>query len=167
MHTHWLHNRAISLALMIGLTTPLALAHDVKVGNLVIDHPYSKPTPPGATVGGGYIKALINKGDNDEQLTGARTPVAASVEIHQMTMQGDIMRMKEVSAITIPAKGKIELRHGGNATYHLMLMGLKAPLKDGDRFPITLIFKHAGEKEVSMWVQQPKDTQNDPAHKGH
>ncbi len=158
---------AFSFALVIGAAAPFALAHETKVGDIVIEHPYSKPTPPGAAVGGGYIKALINKGNKDDQLIGARTPRAASVELHQMTMQGDVMRMKEVPSITIPAKGQVELRHGGMATYHLMLMGLKAPLKEGDSFPLTLIFKNAGEKEVSMSVQQPKDAQNDPAHKAH
>jgi periplasmic copper chaperone A len=82
-------------------------------------------------------------------------------------MDGGIMRMREVSAIEIPAKGEVELRQGGVATYHLMLMGLKAPLKEGDRFALTLVFKKAGEKEVMMSVQSPKTSTADPQHQGH
>lgn len=144
-----------------------AIAHDFKVGDLVIDHPYASTTPAGATVGGGYIKSITNNGSTPDQLVSARSPIAQSVEIHQMTMQGDVMRMKEVPFIEIPAKGKVELKRGGAATYHLMLMGLKAPLKEGDRFPVTLVFKKAGEKEVSFTVQMPATMQNDPQHGGH
>ena len=165
--------RRTALAMTFGLASLLctlsstAWAHDVKVGDVVIDHPYATPTPPGLKNGGGYFKALKNTGNKAEQLIGAKTPVAASVELHQMSMEGDIMRMKEVSFIEIPAKGQVELRHGGHASYHLMLMGLKAPLKDGDRFPLTLKFKNAGEKEVMVWVQTPKATKEDPQHAGH
>ena len=143
-----------------------AFAHEMSIGDIVIEHPYATPTPPGLKTGGGYFKAIKNKGTQADQLISAKSPVAASVEMHQMSMEGDIMRMKEVSAIEIPAKGQVELRHGGHASYHLMLIGLKAPLKDGDRFPLTLKFKNAGEKEVMVWVQTPKTMQADPQHAG-
>ena len=165
--------RRLSLCLAWGCATlalslPTAiLAHDVKVGDIVIDHPYATPTPAGLKTGAGYFKAIKNTGSKPEQLLGAKTPVAASVEMHQMSMDKDIMRMREVSVIEIPANGQIELRHGGLASYHLMLMGLKAPLKDGDRFPLTLKFKNAGEKEVMVWVQTPKATKEDPQHSSH
>ncbi len=154
-----------SLALISATT--VVLAHDFKVGDLVIDHPYATPSLAGRNIGGGFIKAIKNNGDTPDQLIAARTSAAASVELHQMSMDGGIMRMREVSAIEIPAKGQVELRHGGVATYHLMLMGLKAPLKDGDRFALTLVFKKAGEKEVMMSVQSPKASAADPQHKGH
>lgn len=162
--------RRFALVLSISLTglalsTP-AYSHDFSIGDLVIEHPYATPTPPGLKNGGAYFKAIKNNGAKPDELIGAKTPAAASVELHQMSMDGDIMRMKEVSAIEIPAKGQIELKRGGHTTYHLMLLGLKAPLKDGDRFPITLKFKHAGEKEVMAWVQTPKTMQSDSQHPG-
>lgn len=163
------HRIALGLALAVAsyATPSAAFAHEVSVGDIVIEHPYATPTPPGLKNGGGFFKAIKNNGTKPDQLISAKTPVAASVELHQMSMEGDIMRMKEVPAIDIPAKGQVELRHGGHASYHLMLMGLKAPLKDGDRFPLTLKFKNAGEKEVMFWVQTPKAMQADTQHSSH
>jgi copper(I)-binding protein len=169
MFASFFRRLAVGLTLSVACISLMtqASAHEMSIGDIVIEHPYATPTPPGLKTGGGYFKAIKNKGDQSDQLISVKTPVAASVEMHQMSMEGDIMRMKEVSAIEIPAKGQVELRHGGHASYHLMLFGLKAPLKDGDRFPLTLKFKRAGEKEVMVWVQTPKTMQADPQHTGH
>jgi copper(I)-binding protein len=72
------------------------------------------------------------------------------------------MRMREVPAIDLPPKTVIELRHGGS--YHLMLMDLKQPLKDGDRFDMTLNFERAGKQTVKVWVQQPRDLSTGSTH---
>ena len=64
------------------------------------------------------------------------------------------MRMRAIDGIDLPAKAELKLRHGGE--HHLMLIDLKAPLKDGERFPMTLRFQKAGEREVMVWVQQPR-----------
>ena len=73
-----------------------------------------------------------------------------------MQMEGDVMRMREVSAIELPAKSNLQLGHASTDGYHLMLEGLKAPLKDGDSFPLTLRFERAGEKTVQIHVQTPR-----------
>lgn len=146
------HCWAIALLLACGLAT----AHDFKAGALVIDHPYATPTPGGVTQGALYFRTLKNTGREADRLTGARTPIAASVEIHSSTMDGDVMRMRQVDALELPAGSEMKLRHNGG-THHLMLVGLKQPLKEGDRFPVTLRFERAGEREVTVWVQQPKD----------
>ena len=142
---------------LVALWLPLsALAHGVKAGDLAIDHPYATPTRPGLTTGAVYFRAIKNKGTEPERLLSARTPAAASVELHRMEMDGDVMRMRAVPAIDLPAKTEVRLRHGTADGYHLMLLGLTAPLADGDRFPVTLTFQRAGEREVMVWVQTPR-----------
>ncbi|MFG0673132.1 copper chaperone PCu(A)C, partial [Delftia sp. WSY_7] len=88
------------------------------------------------------------------RLIGASTPAAARVELHEMKMEGDIMRMREVPFIELPAGQEVQLRHG--QSHHLMLIGLTQPLREGDRFDLTLQFEKAGEYKVKVWVQQPK-----------
>jgi copper(I)-binding protein len=133
-----------------------SLAHDFKAGELRIDHPYATPTAPGLRTGAVYFRTLKNPGAQADRLLSATTPVAARVEIHQMRMDGDVMRMRAVPALALPARSELQLRHGTPNGHHLMLFDLKAPLQDGERFPITLRFEQAGEREVMVWVQTPR-----------
>lgn len=140
--------------LAAGLCLP-AQAHDFKAGEVVIDHPYALPTPPGSPNGALHLRALRNSGRSADRLLGAKTPVAASVEIHHMQLDAqNVMRMRAVDALALPPGSEVSLKHG--SPWHLMLMGLKAPLKDGDRFPVTLRFERGGEKTVQVWVQTPR-----------
>ena len=135
-------------------------AHSFKVGNIDIGHPYARPTSSGQQVGAGYLK-LANRGAADRLLS-ATAPVAASVEMHSMVMEGDVMKMRQVDAIDLPAGQTVELKPGG---YHLMLMGLKAPLKDGDKLPLTLKFEKAGAVVVTVNVESPKPSEAATEHK--
>jgi hypothetical protein len=146
------------------LMTQAALAHGTKAGDIAIDHPYSTPTPPGARTGALYFRRLTNTGASADRLRSATTPVARVVEFHEMRMDGDIMRMRAIPALELPAKVELTVRHGG--TLHLMLVDLKQPLKEGDRFPVTLEFERAGKQEVMAWVQQPRGTAA-PEHDAH
>ncbi len=131
-------------------------AHDFKLGPLRIDHPYAIPTPPGATTGAAYLRGIRNTGDQGDRLIGASTPASRAVEIHRSAIDAqNVMRMRAVDGIALPPQGETRLGHGGE--YHLMLVNLSAPLKNGDRFPMTLRFERAGEREVMVWVQQPRD----------
>jgi hypothetical protein len=131
-------------------------AHDFRLGALRVDHPYATPTPAGATAGAAYLRGIRNAGDQTDRLVGASTPIARSVEIHRHEVdEQQVMRMRAVEGIDLPARGELRLRHGG--PYHLRLLDLKAALKVGDRFPLTLRFEKAGEREVVVWVQQPRD----------
>jgi hypothetical protein len=133
-----------------------ARAHDFRLGALRIDHPYATPTPSGARTGAAYLRALRNTGDQPDRLIAASTPVAASVEIHRSVVDAqNVMRMRAVDGIELPPRSELKLRHGGE--FHLMLIDLKVPLRNGDRFPLTLRFEKAGEREVMVWVQQPRD----------
>ncbi len=155
-----LTRRRLALALL-GATAwaalaPVAAAHDFKLGPLRIDHPYATPTPPGATTGAAYLRGIRNTGRTPDRLVGASTPAARVVEIHRSTVDAqNVMRMRAIEGIDLPPGAELRLRHGGE--HHLMLIDLKAPLKNGDRFPMTLRFQHAGEREVMVWVQQPRD----------
>jgi len=142
-----------------------ALAHDFKAGELRIDHPYATPSAPGLKTGAVYFRTLKNPGTQADRLLSATTPAAARVEIHQMRMDGEVMRMRAVPALELPARSEVKLRHGVPNGHHLMLFDLKAPLQDGDRFPITLRFERAGEREVMVWVQTPR--RPSPAHVHH
>jgi copper(I)-binding protein len=149
--------RSALLALVVWGGAATAQAHDFKAGDLRIDHPYATPSRPGMNTGAVYFRAIKNQGTEPDRLLSARTPAAASVELHRMEMTGDVMRMRAVPAIELPANTELRLRHGTPNGHHLMLLGLKAPLKDGDRFAVTLTFQRAGEREVMVWVQTPRD----------
>lgn len=140
---------------IVGVTLALAalsaVAHSFKLGEIDIGHPYARPTREGQMVGAGYLK-LANKGPV-ERLVAASSPAAGTVEIHSMSMEGDVMKMRQVDAIEIATGQTVELKPGG---YHLMLMGLKAPLKVGDKFPLTLKFEKSGEVVVTVNVEEPK-----------
>ncbi|HEY2928002.1 copper chaperone PCu(A)C [Piscinibacter sp.] len=140
--------RFILASLTLGLASLGAQAHDYKLGNIRIDHPYARATAAGQPTGGAYLK-LDNQG-SDDRLLAASAAVSRSVEMHSMTMDGDVMRMRQVQSIELPAGKTVELKPGG---LHIMLVGLKAPLKAGDHFPMKLSFAKAGELTVDVMVQ--------------
>ena len=121
--------------------------HEVKVGSLKIDNPYTRVTVAGQKVGGAFMK-VENKGAADK-LVGASSTVAKEVQLHTMSMDGNVMRMREVKTIDVPANGEVKLAPGG---LHLMLMDIKTPLKKGDMVPVKLKFEKAGEVEVPFKV---------------
>lgn len=153
--------RALAAALLLAALLPAA-AHDTRAGDLVIDHPYAIPSLPGARNGAMYLRALKNTGSAADRLLGGRTEAAATLQIHRSTMDGDVMRMRQLDALDLPPGTDLKLRHGGEL--HLMLVDLKAPLKQGDRIAVTLRFERAGEQEVLVWVQQPREAAQPHKH---
>ncbi len=135
-------------AAALALAPAAVRAHGATVGEIAIGHPWARSTVPGQTTGAGYLK-LDNRGGAD-RLLGARTERAERVELHEMWMEADVMRMRQRDAIDVPAGGRVELKPGGA---HLMLVGLKAPLAVGEKFPLTLTFEKAGPVEVTVNVQ--------------
>jgi periplasmic copper chaperone A len=158
--------RALLLGSLVAIAN-FANAHDFTVGNLFILHPYAVPSAFAAKNGAAYVRGITNRGTTPDKLVSASTPAAASVELHTMRMDGDIMRMREIVALPLPASAEVTLRHDerGENGYHLMLMGIKKPLNEGDRFPLTLTFEKAGSVEVVMVVQKAKsDAANNHKH---
>ena len=125
------------------------LAHSYNAGDLVIGHPWARETAPGQSVGGGFM-SIANNGARADRLLGGSTPVAKAVQIHSLSMNRGVMKMRPVSnGLAVPAKGTIMLKPGG---YHIMLIGLKQPLARGQRVPVTLRFQRAGDVRVELAV---------------
>ncbi len=164
--------RMVACLLLIGATLAAgpkaAHAHDVKVESIGIEQPWSRATPPGARTGAGYL-ALSNSGTEADRLVAAASPMAEKVEVHEMKIVDGVMNMKQVAGgIEIPAGGEAELAPGG---FHLMLIGIKEPFKQGAMVPVTLTFEKAGSVEVeldvgSMGAKEPAHDHGtaDPAH---
>ena len=127
-----------------------ALAEEVKAGDLVIAQAWSRATPGGAKVAGGYL-TIENKGSTPDRLIGGSADVADKVQVHEMTMNNGVMTMRPLDqGVTIEPGKAVKLAPGG---YHLMLLDLKSPLKRGDKVPVTLEFEKAGKVKVSFDVQ--------------
>ena len=128
------------------LVSALLLPAAARAADLTVTDAFSRATP-GTGPAAAYF--TIHGGDAADRLIGVSSTLVPKVEIHTMTMQGDVMRMREVDAIDVPAHATVKLAPGGE---HLMLMGLPAPLKAGDSVPLTLRFEHAGEQTVTVPV---------------
>ena len=127
-----------------------AFAEEVKAGNLVITQAWSRATPGGAKVAGGYL-TVENKGTLPDRLVGGSAEIAGKFEIHEMAMNNGVMTMRQLDKGLAVEPGKtVTLAPGG---YHLMLMDLKEPLKQGDKVPVTLEFEKAGKISFSLEVQ--------------
>ena len=147
---------ALALATCLASLSPGVLAHALKCGDLVVAHPYATPTLAGSQVGAAYFMAIKNNGKEADQLLGAKGDVSASVEIHEMKMDNNVMKMRAVPEVQLPAGYEVTFKHGQANGYHLMLLDLKNPLKQGDKFPLTLKFKRAGECQADVWVEASK-----------
>ena len=128
-----------------------ALAAEVRSPTVQVDSAWARATVAGQRAGGGYVR-IENRAATADRLISARSPAAERVEIHAMSMEGDVMRMRQIDGIDLPAGGMVELKPGG---FHLMFMELKAPLQAGTRFPLTLRFEKAGELAVTVAVETP------------
>lgn len=137
-------------ALLLAVVVTVAQAAEVRVGDLVIEAPWSRATPAGAGVGAGYM-VIRNEGTVADRLVGGAAPFAGRVEIHEMAMQEGVMRMRPLAdGLAIPAGGSVTLEPGG---YHVMFMQLTEPLVEGERRRASLAFEHAGEVEVELEVR--------------
>jgi copper(I)-binding protein len=132
------------------LAAPCARADDVKAGDLVISQAWSRATPNGAKTGGGYL-TIENKGSAPDRLIGCSSDLAGTVQVHEMTVINGVMKMRPLDGgLTIDPGKTVKLAPGG---YHLMLMELKGPLKQGDKLPVMLEFEKAGKVQVSLDVE--------------
>ena len=157
MKRNTLLNALLLAAMGFGLTAT-GNAQNAKVGSVQIENAYTRATVPGQQVAGGFMK-IENKGAAD-QLISASSPVAGEVQLHEMAMDGNVMKMRQVKDIAVPAGGAVELKPGG---LHLMFMNIKAPLTAGETVPVKLKFAKAGEVEVKM----PVNAMGNPAAMKH
>jgi periplasmic copper chaperone A len=136
-----------------------AYAQDAKVGSIAVNGAYTRATVPGQAAAGGFMK--ITSSGAADQLISASSTVSDDVQLHTMTMDGNVMRMREVKQIDVPANGAVELKPGG---LHIMFMNIKAPLKAGETVPVKLKFAKSGEVEVKMPVNAPGSHGHGPKH---
>src|SRR5579859_4206564 len=127
-----------------------AFAYDYKVGALEIDRPWSRAVPKGATVAAGYV-TIKNTGTEPDRLIGGATPVAGKFEVHEMSMDKGVMKMR-------PVTGGVEIKPGETVelkpqSLHIMMMGLKQPIEKGKPFKGSLTFEKAGSVDVDFAVE--------------
>lgn len=154
----------LTIALLLG-GCAVASADDVKAGDLVISQAWSRATPGGAKVAGGYL-TIENKGAAADRLVSASADLAGKTEIHEMAMDNGVMKMRPLDKGLVIDPGKtVRLAPGGN---HLMLQELKGAFKQGDKVPVTLQFEKAGKVAVSLDVQGVgAQAPGDAEHSGH
>lgn len=158
-----LHKSAIALAFGLLAASPLA-AHDYMLGSLKIAHPWSRATPGGAKVAGGFM-TITNTGKEPDRLIGGSAVPAGIFEVHEMRMEGNVMKMRALEkGLEIKAGQTVELKPGG---YHVMFMDLKSPLKEGESIKGTLIFEKAGTIEVEYKIENRGASSGQTGHGGH
>ena len=146
-------------------TSPGALAHGGSAGDVSVGHPYATPSVPGTSNGVAYIAKLENTGKQPDRLLRVSTTVAARTEMHTMSVEGGVMRMREVADIPLVPGAPIKMRPGQGL--HFMLIGLKHPLKEGDSFLMTMEFERGGKVEVKVVVVVPTAHAQETAGQQH
>lgn len=131
------------------LASPAIEAHEYKLGDLVIEHPWARASIGQVPNGAAYM-TITTGGQEIDHLVSVKSDVAQHVQLHTHMMEGDVAKMRPVEAIEIAPGTPTVLQPGG---LHVMLMGLKAPLVEGQSFPLTLTFERAGEIEVEVKVE--------------
>lgn len=145
------------------LATPAA-AHQFKAGDLTLKHPWTRATPKGAMMGGGFV-SIVNDGHAADRLIGGSLELAGRTEVHEMKMDGDVMKMRKLDGgLDIPAGGTVELKPG---SFHLMFFDLKAPLEAGTKIKGTLVFEKAGTVPVEFAVEAIDARADDHKSGGH
>lgn len=140
---------ALAAALAIG-GLPAAQAQTFKAGDIEVTRPWSRATPHGAKIGAGYL-VLTNRGNAPDRLLSVTTTAAGKVELHEMSMQNGVMRMRQLGGgIALPPGRTVTFAPGG---LHMMFMELAAPLKQGQQFTARLVFEKAGPTEVTFDVR--------------
>lgn len=153
--------RSVSLFVCALAVSVSAYAHEYDLGSLHIGHPYARATVPGQPSGGAFL-SIENKGKEADKLIGVSSPAAKNAEIHTMSMDGNVMKMREVGEIELAPASTVNMTPGNG--YHIMLIGLTQPLKAGDKFPLTLTFQKAGKVEVSVHVTDLSGKAADAPH---
>jgi hypothetical protein len=150
-----------AMLLATSLVATPAFAREYKLGSIEVQQPWSRATPATAPSAGGFL-TVVNKGDAPDRLLAVQSPAADKVQIHEMKMDGNIMRMRELdNGVALPAGQTVELKPSG---YHVMFIGLKAPFAKGQKVPATLVFEKAGKLDVEFLVEALGATQPSAPH---
>lgn len=140
--------KAIRIVWLVAGLVLAAGAASAQTGQLEIDNAWARATPGGAAIGAAYVTIRSPTAD---KLVAASAPVAKKAELHTMSMEGMVMKMRPIAGLDIPAGQAVTLSPGGT---HIMLVGLAKPLKTGQTFPLTLTFEKAGSRTVNVTVEK-------------
>jgi copper(I)-binding protein len=139
------------------------VAHEFRVGDLLIEHPWTRAVGDRAPTAAGYM-VIRNAGATPDRLIAAETPRASRVELHEMSVTDGIMRMRPITGgIALPPGAEARLAPGG---LHLMLIGPQGGFAQGARVPVTLVFERAGRVAVELAVEAAGARGVGP-HQGH
>jgi periplasmic copper chaperone A len=144
-----MNKRAFIVAVLAIFVAVPAQAEDITVGGLKISAPWIRATPKGAPVGGGYM-TISNSGNVSERLIGGTSDASNRFELHVMSMESGVMKMRPAAGIEIKPGQTVELKPGG---YHVMFVGLKEPFERGQHVKATLHFEKAGNVAVDFIVE--------------
>lgn len=143
---------ALASAVSLAALTGIASAEDIKAGAVVITDVWSRASPMFTDASAGFM-VIKNTGAEDDTLVTATAEITPVVQVHEMKMENDVMKMAELKdGLAIPAGATVELKPGG---YHIMFMGLKALPREGDVFKGTLTFAKGGTVDVQYVVKAP------------
>jgi copper(I)-binding protein len=151
----------------VALAASLATFSAVAIAQITVTDPWVRATVPQQRATGAF---MVLKSAADVRIVEARSPVAGVVEIHEMKMEGDVMKMRPIPALDVPAGRAVELKPGG---YHVMLMGLKGQIKPDDKVPLTLVIEGRDRKretvEVTAVARSPQAaaSKSGSTHKSH
>jgi periplasmic copper chaperone A len=149
-------------ACLLALVTTVAAAQEFKAGSIEVDNPWSRATPKGAKVAAGYL-VIKNNGTDPDRLVGGTSPAAGKVEVHEMSMDKGVMKMRPVSGgLEIKPGETVELKP---SSFHLMMFDLKQQIENGKPFKASLNFEKAGPVEVEFTVVAPGATPSAAADK--
>lgn len=142
---------ALALAFVPAFATS-SQAHENKLKDLTIEHPWARATAPTAKTGAVYVK-ITNNGKTEDRLIGVAVDRAERTELHSNKLEDGVMKMRPIEGgLALPAGQTVELKPGGN---HIMLVNLKQPLNEGEEVPLKLTFEKSGTIQVDIIVQAP------------
>ncbi|MEQ8665109.1 MAG: copper chaperone PCu(A)C [Rhodospirillales bacterium] len=156
---------AVVLGLLFGsFSGDWAMAHDVTTDGIMIHHPWARASAGHAKTGAAYMEIMVT-GDSADRLVAIETGVADRAEIHAHAAVDGVMKMMKLDGADVSPGEPAIFKPGG---LHVMLFGLKAPLKEGESFPMTLIFEKAGRVDVIVAVEPIGTTGGShDMHQGH
>src|SRR6266568_1640983 len=141
-----LRSHLTSILMLLLLSAGQAHAQPSGQNAIVVERPWARATPAGARTGAAYV-TLINNGSSSDRLQSAATPVADQVQFHSASEENGVSRMREMRIVEVAPGARVAFSPGG---LHIMVVGLKQPLKEGQTFPLTLTFEKAGKIEVTV-----------------
>lgn len=151
-----------TLAALLTAGSVVAFATEFKLGSLMVERPWARVTVADRPAAG-YMD-VHNMGGEADRIVSASSPMAERVELHTHIVEDNVVKMRPVDAIDVPAKGRVELAPGG---LHLMIFGLKHHAKPGDMIPVTVVFEKAGSLDLRLEVRKAGHKKMDGDHTGH